>query len=146
VSQNTDACSILTAQEVGHVLGTTVRSQPSSDNAITSKDIKATLCLYTATDPNSLVHLALALNIATDASSAQSGFTNVKQSSQAESPIEDVAGLGDGAFFQSGILRVLKYNVILSVSALVTTDSTDSSLPKNEAATKQLAQVALSHL
>ncbi len=94
----------------------------------------------------SLIFLIITLTIAPDTSTAQNGFNNAKQTFQAESSIENVDGLGDGAFFHNGALNVLKDNVILSASALVTRDSTDTTLPKNRAATKQLAQAALGRL
>ncbi len=144
IAQNTDACSILTTQEVSQVLGTSVHSQPSPEDNFTFKNFKSTTCLYI--HPNSLIFLIIILTIAPDTSTAKNGFNNAKQTFQAESSIENVDGLGDGAFFHNGALNVLKDNIILSASALVTRDSTDTTLPKNRAATEQLVQVALGRL
>jgi hypothetical protein len=132
VSSDTDACSILSAQDVGQILGATVTAQSMAAAPSSVSGAKSSGCGYQSSDMSA--YASVALSIAPDSSTAQTAFNIMKGSGTA------VSGLGDDAVSQGATLIVLKDNAILVVGA-----ATKQSGP-NVDLEKQLAQKALGHL
>jgi hypothetical protein len=132
----TDCASLATAADVSAIVGETVTGPNSaSTNAIPG--LQATACNYTAPDGTA----AFSFGQGPNATTVNLIF---QQSKQAQGG-EDVAGLGDSAYFSSTFdnLLVIKGSMFLSVGVLLASASDPAS---EKAADLALAQLVLPKL
>lgn len=115
-----DACELLSAAEVGAVLGESVTDSLALAMPDDGSPVTLSQCNY-ATTQNAAV-VSLLLRRGSEGQTAQEASASVRQTlDESEIPLEDVAGLGDVAFFGSNQLHVFSdagwYVIVTPVSS-----------------------------
>src|SRR5690348_10998591 len=72
VSSDTDACSVISAQDAGQILGATVTAQSMAGAPSSVSGAKSSSCTYQSSDMSA--YATVALSVVPDSSTAQNAF------------------------------------------------------------------------
>lgn len=141
------ACDVFTAEIAQEVLGEDAKKGelPAAATGSTD-DVSVSNCLYEADDPSSRGIITANILVRggkteSGKSSNQFGFENNKTAEGRESPIEDINGLGDGAYYDKDLNQV---NVLLSGGTYwVIISADDPADKKDKAASEKLARAVV---
>lgn len=141
------ACDVFTAEIAQEILGTGAKKgELPAAAAGSTDDVSVSNCLYETDDPNSrglLTANILVRGGKTDSgkSSNQFGFENNKTAEGRETPVEEISGLGEGAYYDKDLNQV---NVLLFGGAYWVIVSADDPADKDDkAASEKLARAVI---